>query len=59
LVSALFVDTGALAKRYLDEAGSPWMRSLLAPTAGNVVVISALTQVEMALLLPLAYARAG
>ena len=47
-MSVLFVDTSALAKRYLGEAGAPWIRTLLAPSAGNVVVISALTQVEMA-----------
>lgn len=50
-MSLLFVDTSGLAKRYLSEVGSSWVRALLAPVAGNVVVVSALAQVEMVSLL--------
>jgi uncharacterized protein len=46
-VTTFFVDTSALAKRYLAEIGSTWTRSWVEPAAGNVVVISDLTSVEM------------
>jgi len=43
----LFCDTSALAKRYVAEVGSLWMEQLLAPEAGNDVVISRITVVEL------------
>ena len=46
-MSALFVDTSALAKRYLGEVGSAWARSVTAPAAGHVVIIASVTVVEM------------
>lgn len=42
-----FVDTSALAKRYLNEVGSAWVLTWIEPPAGNVIVISQLTTVEM------------
>lgn len=41
-----FVDTSALAKRYLSETGSHWVLSWVEPPAGNITVISELTTVE-------------
>lgn len=41
-----FLDTSALAKRYLPEAGSLWVFSLL-EGAGDSVTISAITSVEL------------
>lgn len=46
-MSTLFVDTSALAKRYLTETGSAWMRSVTSPVAGSVIVIAAVTTIEM------------
>jgi uncharacterized protein len=46
-LSTLFVDTSALAKRYLSEVGSAWVRSVTAPAAGHVVIIAGVTGVEM------------
>jgi len=41
-----FADTSALAKCYLHEIGSHWMRSITHPDNGNAVVISELTPIE-------------
>jgi len=50
-VSTFFVDTSALAKRYLVETGSNWVLSWIEPPANNVIIISELTFVEMRSLL--------
>lgn len=50
-MSEFFVDTSALAKRYVIETGSKWVRSWVSPRTGNAVIISALTTVEMVSLL--------
>lgn len=50
-MSAFFVDTSALAKRYLVETGSNWVLSWVEPPANNVIIISELTFVEMRSLL--------
>lgn len=42
-----FVDTSALAKRYVSEIGSAWLVSWDVASAGNIIVISELTLVEM------------
>src|SRR2546421_104043 len=47
LLRTLFIDTSALAKRYLSEVGSTWVRSVTAPAAGHVVIIAGVTVVEM------------
>lgn len=41
-----FVDTSALAKRYLTETGSTWVKSWILPISGHVIVISELAQIE-------------
>jgi predicted nucleic acid-binding protein len=46
-VTTFYVDTSALAKRYLSETGSSWVRGWIAPAAGNAVVICELTPIEM------------
>lgn len=50
-MSTFFVDTSALAKRYLVETGSNWVLSWIEPPANNVIIISELTFVEMRSLL--------
>jgi uncharacterized protein len=50
-LSNYFVDSSAIAKRYLAEAGSTWVISWIEPSAGNVVIISELALAEMRSLL--------
>ena len=50
-MSTLFVDTSALAKRYLGEIGSTWLRHVVRRAAGNTVVISSITTLELPALL--------
>jgi uncharacterized protein len=46
-VTILFVETSALAKRYIGETGSVWMRSLLDPLTGAAVYTARVTAVEL------------
>ena len=43
----LYLDTSAVTKRYVNEAGSAWVRRSSDPTSGNVCWISDLTRVEL------------
>lgn len=47
MVSNLFLDTSALAKRYIRETGSTWVENLSDPSAGNVIVVAWLVEVEL------------
>jgi len=42
-----FFDSSALAKRYVTEAGSNWVKSICNPDAHNVIVCSNLAEVEV------------
>lgn len=46
-MTIFFADTSAVAKRYVTETGSAWVRSWIEPGLGHLVVISDLTKVEM------------
>lgn len=46
-MTTYFVDTSALGKRYIPEAGSAWVKGWIDPRASHVIVISALATVEM------------
>jgi predicted nucleic acid-binding protein len=46
-LTTFFVDTSALARRYLAEVGSAWTLSWIEPPAGNVIIISELARVEL------------
>ena len=46
-MSAFFLDTSALAKRYMSEVGSTWVRSWILPKMGNTIIISRLATVEI------------
>lgn len=46
-MAAYFVDSSALVKRYVREAGSGWLSGLLDPAAGNEVYIIRVTAVEV------------
>jgi uncharacterized protein len=47
MVTNFFVDTSALAKRYVSEVGSAWVIGWIEPAAGNIIVVSELLFVEM------------
>ncbi|MDQ2998301.1 MAG: type II toxin-antitoxin system VapC family toxin [Chloroflexota bacterium] len=47
-MSTLFIDSSALVKRYLTEAGSDWLTALLNPSAGHTIIVTTITQVESA-----------
>lgn len=46
-MTAYFVDTSTIAKRYLSEKGSTWTRTWLHINTGNVILVSELVRVEM------------
>lgn len=46
-MSSFFVDTSALAKRYLAEPGSAWVLSWIVPATGNVIFVSELALIEV------------
>jgi uncharacterized protein len=46
-LSHLFFDTSALAKRYIVETGSSWIRNWIFPSKGHIIIVSAITNVEM------------
>lgn len=50
-MTAYFLDTSALAKRYIAETGSKWIQSLVKPSAQNQIVVSAIIRIEMVSLL--------
>jgi predicted nucleic acid-binding protein len=43
----IFFDTSALAKRYIVETGSSWIRSWMLASKRHVIIVSAITNVEM------------
>jgi len=46
-LAAYFFDSSAIVKRYLKEAGTGWVRSLIEPRTGNLIYIAAITSVEV------------
>lgn len=47
-MSDYYVDSSALAKRYLSEAGTAWVRGLVEPAAGHAIWVAEITEVEVA-----------
>jgi len=43
-----YLDTSALVKRHIVEPGHAWVHAVCDPTAGNLVVVSEVTLVEIA-----------
>jgi hypothetical protein len=43
-----YLDSSALAKRYLTEIGSAWVTTLVDPAGGNTIVVAEITRVEVA-----------
>jgi predicted nucleic acid-binding protein len=46
-VSAYYLDASALVKRYLNEPGSVWVRTLLAPPQSDLLFTSRMTIIEV------------
>lgn len=46
-MSQYFLDSSALIKRYVPEVGTPWMRSIATPNAGNLILIAHITLAEI------------
>lgn len=46
-MDVLFADTSALAKVYLDETGSNWLRGILDPARGATAYVARITAVEL------------
>ncbi len=46
-MTTYYVDSSALSKRYVEEAGTLWLRGLLAPAAGNAIIMTRVTMVEL------------
>lgn len=42
-----FFDTSGIVKRYVNEIGTPWVSSLVAPAAGNPIYVARITGVEV------------
>lgn len=47
-MSYFFLDSSAVAKRYLTETGSAWVDELTNPSSGNTIVLAEITLVEVA-----------
>jgi predicted nucleic acid-binding protein len=46
-VAVYFVETSALAKRYIAETGSEWLRALLDPSTGCSIYVVRVTAIEI------------
>lgn len=47
-MSRFYLDSSAVAKRYLPEIVSAWIRTLTDPAMGNTIIMAEITQVEVA-----------
>lgn len=45
-MAAYFFDASALVKRYAAETGTAWVTGLIAPAAGNLILVARITGVE-------------
>ena len=46
-MSAYFLDTSALVKRYIDEQGTEWIQSIVSSDAGHNIFIAQITRAEI------------
>lgn len=46
-MAAYFIDSSALAKRYVSETGTPWMQAMADPASGNSLYVARLTLVDL------------
>lgn len=54
-MSAYFLDSSALVKRYRTEVGSAWVKRLVEPSAGHTIIICEITLSEVAAALAAAH----
>lgn len=54
-MSGYYLDSSALAKRYLSEVGTTWLRALVAPGTSNTIWLAEITEVEVAAALSARY----
>jgi hypothetical protein len=47
-VSHFYLDASAVVKRYSPETGSAWIKALVEPPAGHIIVLSEMTLAEVA-----------
>lgn len=47
MVTAYFLDTSALLKRYVSEIGTAWIQSLTAQSSSNLLIVARITWVEV------------
>jgi uncharacterized protein len=45
-MTAFYMDTSAIIKRYVSEVGPAWITALAQPAVGNIIIIARLTTVE-------------
>lgn len=58
-MTTYFLDSSAIVKRYLPESGTPWIRRLCDPAAGDAIILGAITAVEVAAALAARHRAAG
>jgi predicted nucleic acid-binding protein len=58
-MTAIFLDTSAVVKRYLPETGTTWVRGLSDPASGNIITLSEITLVEVAAALAARHRASG
>jgi uncharacterized protein len=46
-MTAYFLDSSALVKRYIGEVGSSWVQNITLPSSGNRIFVSQITQIEV------------
>lgn len=46
-MTAYFLDSSAVIKRYAPEVGTAWVRALTLPSAGNTILVAQMTQAEV------------
>lgn len=46
-MSLFFLDASAVAKRYLAEPGTSWVRGITDPSSGNTIILAEVTLVEV------------
>jgi uncharacterized protein len=47
MVNLYFLDTSALAKRYIPEIGTAWVQTIAAPQANHRIILSQLAWIEL------------
>ncbi len=47
-MTSFFCDSSGVVKRYVSEVGSSWILNITDPKAGNIIIVSRITGVEVA-----------